>query len=134
MRHPFLPETRLLQRPTPLSLPHPEISPQHTNPSQLFNGRFPRLPATAVLPHMLLPSSLVSLKGLDLRATHKLDHVVRLPLLEAKASALVGVILVVRLVFVVFDLDEVGVDGCGVEGEGDERVDGGGFDGREEGP
>jgi len=35
---------------------------------------------------------------------------------------------------VVFDLDEVGVDGCGVEGEGDERVDGGGFDGREEGP
>ena len=44
------------------------------------------------------------------------------------------VVFVVGLVFVVFDLDEVGVDGGGVEGEGDEGVDGGGFGDEGEGP
>ena len=44
------------------------------------------------------------------------------------------VVLVVCLVLVVFDLDEVGVDGCGVEGKGDEGVDGGGFGDEFEGP
>ena len=37
------------------------------------------------------------------------------------------VVLVVGLVFVVFDADEVGVDGFGVKGEGYEGVDGGAF-------
>ena len=44
------------------------------------------------------------------------------------------VIFVVGLIFVVFDADEIGVDGVGVEGEGDEGVDGGGFGDDFEGP
>lgn len=44
------------------------------------------------------------------------------------------VVLVVGLVFVVLDLDEVAVDGGGVEGEGDEGVDGGGLGDDFEGP
>lgn len=44
------------------------------------------------------------------------------------------VVLVVGLILVVFDLDEVGVDGVGVEGEADEGVDGGGFGNEFEGP
>ena len=37
------------------------------------------------------------------------------------------VVLVIRLIFMVLDLDEVAVDGGWVEGEGDESVDGGGL-------
>ena len=43
-----------------------------------------------------------------------------------------GVIFVVGLVFVVLDLDEVGVDSGGVERKGDEGVDGSGFGDRGE--
>lgn len=63
-----------------------------------------------------------------------LHDLIRLPLLEAEAEALVRVVLVVGLVFVVLDLDEVAVDGGGVEGEGDEGVDGGGLGDDFEGP
>ena len=45
-----------------------------------------------------------------------------------------GIIFIVGLVFVVFYLDEVGVCGRRVEGEGDEGVDGGGFGDDFEGP
>ena len=38
------------------------------------------------------------------------------------------VILTIRLIFVVLDLDEVRVDCGGVEGEGDDGIDGGGLD------
>ena len=44
------------------------------------------------------------------------------------------IVFLVGLVFVVFDADEVRVDGGGVEGEGDEGVDGGGFGEEGEGP
>ncbi len=83
---------------------------------------------------MLLPRALVGLKLLHLRAIHVLHDLVRLPLLEAEAQAFVAVVLVVGLVFVVLDLDEVGVYGCGVEGEGDEGVHHGGFGDDFEGP
>ena len=63
-----------------------------------------------------------------------LHDLIRLPLLEGEAQPFVRVVFVVGLVLVVFDLDEVGVDGGGVEGEGDERVDGGGFGDDFEGP
>jgi len=56
-----------------------------------------------------------------------LHHGIGLPLLEAEPQPFMRVVLVVGLVFVVFDLDEVVVDGVGREGEGDERVDGGRF-------
>lgn len=52
-----------------------------------------------------------------------LSNLIRLPLLEAEAYALVGVVLVVGLVLVVLDAHEVRVDGLGVEGKGDEGVD-----------
>ena len=39
-----------------------------------------------------------------------------------------GVVLAVRLILMVLDLDEVRVDCGGVEGEGDDGVDGGGLD------
>ena len=57
-----------------------------------------------------------------------------LPLLEAEAQPLVGVVLVVGLVLVVLELDEIAVDGGGVKGEGDEGVDGGGLGDDFEGP
>lgn len=59
---------------------------------------------------------------------------IRLPLLEAEADPFVRVVFVVGLVFVVFDLDEVGIYGGGVEREGDEGVDSGGFRDEGEGP
>ena len=57
-----------------------------------------------------------------------------LPFLEAETQSLVGVVLVIGLVLVVLELDEVAVDGGRVEGEGDERIDGGGFGDDFEGP
>ena len=83
---------------------------------------------------MLLPRPLVRLKLLHLGAIHVLHDLIRLPLLEAEPQPLVRVVLVVGLVLVVLDLDEVAVDGSGVEGEGDEGVDGGGFGDDGEGP
>lgn len=56
-----------------------------------------------------------------------LHHRIGLPLLEAEPHALMRVVLIVSLVFMVFHLDEVAVDGVWGEGEGDERVDGGRF-------
>lgn len=44
------------------------------------------------------------------------------------------VVFVIGLIFMVLDLDEIGVDGGGVEGERDEGVDGGGFGNDGEGP
>lgn len=63
-----------------------------------------------------------------------LHHLIGLPFLEAEPQTLVRVVLVVSLVLVVLDADEVGVFGLGVEGEGDEGVDGGGFGDDFEGP
>lgn len=83
---------------------------------------------------MLLRRALICLKLLHLGAVHVLHDLIGLPLLEAEAETLVRVVLVVGLVFVVLDLDEVAVDGGGVEGEGDEGVDGGGLGDDFEGP
>lgn len=44
------------------------------------------------------------------------------------------VVFVVGLILVVLDLDEVGIDGLGVERKADEGVDGGGFGDEAEGP
>ena len=63
-----------------------------------------------------------------------LHDLIGLPLLEAEAQPLVRIVLVVGLVLVVLDLDEVALDGGGVEGQGDESVNGGGFGDEFEGP
>lgn len=63
-----------------------------------------------------------------------LHNIVGLPLLETEPETLVGIIFIVGLVLVVFDLDEVGVLGGGIKGEGDKRVDGGGLGDEFEGP
>jgi hypothetical protein len=65
---------------------------------------------------MLLARALVRDKQLDLFRVHVLGHLVSLPFLEGEAEALMAVVLVIGLVFVVFDLDEVRVDGGWVEG------------------
>ena len=83
---------------------------------------------------MFLPRALISFKRRHLRTIHILHDLIGLPLLEAEAQPLMGVVFVVGLVLVVFHLDEVGVYGGGVEGEGDEGVDGGGFGDDFEGP
>ena len=87
-----------------------------------------------MLPHLFLPSPLILLKYLHLRAIHMLHDLIGLPLLERKPEAFVRIVLVVSLVLVVFYLDEVRVCGGGVEREGHERVDGGGFGDDFEGP
>ncbi len=91
--------------------------------------------STIILPHalfQLLP--LVALKRFNVLAVHHPRHFVRLPLLECKPGTGVGVVFGVGLVFVVFDLDKVGGSGGGVEREGDEGVDGRGFNTAGEGP
>lgn len=83
---------------------------------------------------MLLGSPLIGLKLLHLGTVHVLHDLIGLPLLEAEAQPLVRIVLVVGLVLVVLDLDEVALDGGGVEGQGDESVNGGGFGDEFEGP
>lgn len=83
---------------------------------------------------MLLTRPLVRLEFRHLGAVHVLHDLIRLPFLEAETQTLMRVVLVVGLILVVFDLDEVAVDGGRVEGEGDESVDGGGFGNDFEGP
>ena len=65
---------------------------------------------------MLFTRSFISLKLLHLGAVHLLHDLVCLPLLKAETETLVRVVLVIRLIFVIFDLDEVAVDGGWVEG------------------
>jgi len=64
---------------------------------------------------MLLGRTLVCLKSLDLRAIHKLHDLIRLPFLEAESQTLMRIVLIVGLIFMVLDLDEVTIDGSGVE-------------------
>ncbi len=56
-----------------------------------------------------------------------LHNLIRLPLLETKSQPFVGIVFIVGLVFVVFYLNEVGVNGGRGDGEGDEGVYSGGF-------
>lgn len=51
-----------------------------------------------------------------------LHDLIRLPLLKAKPQPLMAIILIVRLVLVIFDLDEIAIHSSGIEGERDERV------------
>ena len=83
---------------------------------QIFSRRIALSGATAVLPDMLFTRSLISLKLLHLGAVHLLHNLVCLPLLKTETETLMRVVLVIRLIFVVLDLDEVAVDGGWVEG------------------
>ena len=65
---------------------------------------------------MLFTRSLISLKLLDLGAVHLLHDLISLPFFEAKTETLMRVVLVIRLIFVILDLDKVAVDGGWVEG------------------
>ena len=65
---------------------------------------------------MLFARSLISLKLLHLGAVHVLHDLVCLPFLNTETETLVRVVLVIRLIFVVLDLDKVAVDGGWVEG------------------
>ena len=65
---------------------------------------------------MFFTRSLISLELLDFGAIHVLHNLVCLPFLKGETETLVRVVLVVRLIFVVLDLDEVAVDGGWVEG------------------
>lgn len=75
-----------------------------------------------VLPYCLLLGALILLKVLHLVTVHDLNHIVGLPFFEVEAESLVAVVLVICLVLVVFDLNEIGVDSAGVEGEGDQGI------------
>lgn len=83
---------------------------------------------------MLLARALIRLKFLHLLTTHNLRHLISLPLFEAEPSALVAIVFVVLLVLVVFNLDDVTVDGGWVEREGDEGVHVCGFGNESESP
>ena len=94
-----------------------------------------RVRSALILAHVL-PVFLtrVGLESLHIWAVHHACDLVGLPLFERKAGACVGVVFAVRLVLVVLDLGKVRVGGIRIEGEGDEGVDGGGFDATREGP
>ena len=83
---------------------------------QILSRRIALSGSAAVLPNMLFTRSLISLKLLHLGAVHVLHDLVCLPFLEGETETLVRVVLVVRLIFVILDLDEVAVDGGWVEG------------------
>lgn len=63
--------------------------------------------ATTIFLRMHMAFALISLESLYLLSIYMLGHLVGLPLLEAKANPLVRVILIIRLVFVILDLDEI---------------------------
>ena len=96
-------------------------------PLQVLSRRVTLSGATTILPDVLLTRPLIRLKLLHLGAVHVLHNLVRLPFLEAETQTLVRVVLIVRLILVVLDLDEVAVDGGRVQRQGDEGIDGGGF-------
>lgn len=83
---------------------------------------------------MLLAGPFIGLELLHLLAVHVLHDLIGLPFLETEPHAFVRVVLVVGLIFVVFDLNEVGIDGLWIKGQADEGVDGGGFGDEFEGP
>lgn len=98
-----------------------------TEPSglQVLHRRLPLV--RAVLLDFVLAGAFVRLEDLDLVTVHELDYVISLVFLETHAQSLMAVVFVVGLVFVVLDLDKVGVFGGRVEGESDDGVDRGGF-------
>lgn len=63
-----------------------------------------------------------------------LHNLISLPLLEREASAFMGVVFVVSLILVKFQLNEIGVDSRGIEGQGNKSVDRGGLWDELEGP
>lgn len=101
---------------------------------QILRRRLPIARPGAISLDGLLRGALIRLEEFDLGGIHILHHVIGLPLLEAEAEAFVRVVFVIGLVLMVLDLDEVGVLGGGVEGKGDEGVDGSGFGDDFEGP
>ena len=78
-------------------------------------GSLALLGSTAVLVHWRLGRILVLLKVLHLFAIHELHHIVRLPLLEAESDAFVRIVLVVRLVLVILDLNKVRVNSVRIQ-------------------
>lgn len=105
----------------------PPLQPPSQLILQILDRRLSLLPATAILPNLVLARPLISLEQLNLGRIHMLHHGIGLPFLKAEPQALMRIVLVVGLVLVVFDLDEIAIDGVGREGEGHERVDGCGF-------
>lgn len=91
--------------------------------SKILLGRITPLITSTILPRRLLRSSRIVLEVLDLLTVHILGDIIRLPLLEIEAQALVAVVLVVGLIFMILDLDEVAVDCVWVERERDDGVD-----------
>lgn len=74
---------------------------------------------TTICIDRLLCSSLVSFELFNLWTIHVLHDLISLPLFETEAKTFVRVVFVIGLIFVVFDLDEVGILGRRVEGERD---------------
>ena len=101
---------------TSQDFPHCLLIPSHL---QILYWCLPLFRTASIPLHVLFRRSLIRLEMLDFCRIHLLHHLIRLPLLETKAYALVGVVFVIGLIFVVLHLDEVTVDGGGVEGKGD---------------
>ena len=83
-------------------------------------------PATIFL-DSILASTFVLLEVLHLFRIHILHNLISLPLLEREASAFVRVVFVISLILVILQLNEIGVDSRGIEGQGNKSVDGGGL-------
>jgi hypothetical protein len=83
---------------------------------------------------MLLIRPFILFKLLQLRRIHMLDHIIRLPLLEAKTHTLMTIILVVGLVLVVLDLHKLAVLCRGIQAQRHQTGDCGGLGDEAEGP
>jgi hypothetical protein len=76
---------------------------------------------------MLLIRPFILFKLLQLRRIHMLNHIIRLPLLEAKSHALMAIILIIGLVLVVLDLHKLAVLCRGIQAQRHQTGDGGGL-------
>ena len=64
---------------------------------------------------------------LQFLAVQMIYNVIRLPFLEVEPEPFVRVVFLVGLIFMIFDLDEVRIDGCGIKRERNKAGDGGAF-------
>lgn len=87
------------------------------------------------LPNILtILATVIVLEICNVFAVHHAGNLVSLPLLECKAWSAVRVVLLIRLVLMVLDLDKVGVGRRRIQREGHQCVDRGRLDTAREGP
>jgi hypothetical protein len=91
--------------------------------SKVLLGCLSLLIAATILLDLRLLRRFISLEVFHFLAVHVLHDSICLPLLKAKTDPFVTIIFIIGLIFVVFNLNEVRVDGVRVERKRDNSID-----------